>query len=124
MAKIGPALLRLPALAVAAAVLLAPAPALADEGEGAGRPFLVGSLAGSPTVLVLNTFAAPDLLPMDAELKRQPTDFIDAVDQVIADCSRFVADYVPTRPGWRSGPVLGVSLSHKLLPVFFTGPEE
>ena len=54
---------------------------------------------------------------------RQPTDFIQAVDQVIADCSRFVADNVPTRPGWRSGPVLGLSLSHKLLPIFFAGPD-
>ena len=124
MAKIGPALLKLSALAVAATVLLGPASAMADGGEAASPVDSAWNAAGLPSALVVNTFSVPELVSMSAALKRQPTDFVDAVDQVIADCSRFVADYVPTRPGWRGGPVLGVSLSHKLLPVFFTGPEQ
>jgi hypothetical protein len=123
MEKIGRRLALIPALMVAAAVLMAPAPALAVGGKVMAAWDLTGSAANSSTSLVAHALRMPELVQMSSALKRQPSDFVGAVDQVIADASRFVADYVPTRPGWKSGPVLGVSLSHKLIPVFFTGPE-
>ena len=83
---------------------------------------IAGSVASGPSVYAAQAIPMPGLVPMSAALKRSPSDFVGAVDQVIADASQFVADYVPTRPSWKGGPVLGVSLSHKLIPVFFTGP--